>query len=218
VSLFGAQYKIAKAAKTTECMRSSGVREEGPVNGAAFMREIVHPDYRGAFKQAIENTLQKGEPFRFEGLMDRPDGTRRHIEVDGNLQPETDSTQGRILGTTRDITELRKTGEDQRENATHLGELASIVASSGDVILRKGPNRIITGWNHAATRVFGYSANETIGTSTLKLILEHLRLDEKTIIETYVADGESRRFVPRRMGDSSTRRSLSPRSRMKRVG
>jgi hypothetical protein len=42
-------------------------RDEGPVNGPAFISEVVHPDYWDAFKQATENTLQKGEPFHFEG-------------------------------------------------------------------------------------------------------------------------------------------------------
>jgi len=58
-------------------------REEGPINGTVFMSEVVHPDYRCAFKQAMENTLQKGEPFRFEGLMYCPDGPPRCIEVNG---------------------------------------------------------------------------------------------------------------------------------------
>src|SRR5271170_1918102 len=158
-------------------------REEGPVNGTVFMSEVVHPDYRCAFKQAMENTLQKGEPFRFEGLMYCPDGPPRCIEVNGNLQPETDSSRGRILGTIRDITEVRKTEAELRESARHLGELAAIVASSDDVIVSKDLNGIITSWNNAATRVFGYSAEEMIGTSILKLIPEHLHSDEKTIIE-----------------------------------
>jgi PAS domain-containing protein len=42
-------------------------REDGPVNGATFINEVVHPDYRNTFRQAMQDTLQKGEPFRFEG-------------------------------------------------------------------------------------------------------------------------------------------------------
>jgi PAS domain S-box-containing protein len=111
------------------------------------------------------------------------DGTTRCIEINGHLQPETDGSRGRILGTVRDTTELRETEEHLRENAKHLGELAAIVASSDDVIVSKDLNGIITSWNDAATRVFGYSADEMIGTSILKLIPENLHSDEKTIIE-----------------------------------
>ena len=159
-------------------------REEGPVNGAAFMNEVVHPDYRDAFMRATENTLQKGEPFHFEGLIYRADGTSRCIEVNGNLQPEMDGSRSKILGTIRDVTELRESEEELRENAKRLGELAAIVASSNDVIVSKDLNGIITSWNEAATRVFGYSPEEMIGASILKLIPEHLHSDEKTIIES----------------------------------
>jgi PAS domain S-box-containing protein len=80
--------------------------------------------------------------------------------------------------------ELQETGERTRESAKRLGELAAIVASSDDVIVSKDLNGIITSWNDAATRIFGYSPEEMIGASILKLIPEHLHSDEKTIIES----------------------------------
>jgi PAS domain S-box-containing protein len=159
-------------------------RDQEPVNGAAFLSDVVHPDYRDAFRQAVEHTLQKGEPLQFEGLMYRPDGALRRIEVNGDLQPETDGSGSRILGTIRDVTKIRETEAELRESARHLGELAAIVASSDDVIVSKDLNGTITSWNDAATRVFGYSQDEMIGASILKLIPEHLHSDEKTIIES----------------------------------
>jgi PAS domain S-box-containing protein len=87
---------------------------------------------------------------------------------------------------TREMTaarELQESGERTRESAKRLGELAAIVASSDDVILSKDLNGIITSWNDAATRIFGYSPEEMIGASILKLIPEHLHSDEKTILE-----------------------------------
>jgi PAS domain S-box-containing protein len=70
------------------------------------------------------------------------------------------------------------------DNSKHLGQLAAIVDSSDDVIISKDLNGIITSWNAAATRVFGYSDNEMIGASVLKLIPEHLHPDEQTILES----------------------------------
>jgi PAS domain S-box-containing protein len=157
--------------------------EEGPFNGAFFIDKVVHPDYRDAFQQAVKNTLEMGEPFRFKGWMSRPDGATRCIEINGDLQPQKDGSLGRILGTVRDVTEIRQTEEELRESSKRLGELAAIVASSEDVIVSKDLNGIITSWNDAATRVFGYSPEEMIGTSILKLIPEDLHSDEKTIIE-----------------------------------
>jgi PAS domain S-box-containing protein len=178
-------------------------RDQGPINGAAFISEVVHPDYRGTFRQTMENTLRKSEPFHFEGLMYRPDGALRCIEVNGDLQPETDGP-GRILGTIRDVTEIRKTEADLRESAKHLGELAAIVSSSDDVIVSKDLNGIITSWNDAATRVFGYLPEEIIGTSVLRLIPEDLHSDEKTIIESIRAGRRIEHFDTVRLAKDGT--------------
>ncbi|HUD15109.1 MAG TPA: PAS domain S-box protein [Terracidiphilus sp.] len=162
-------------------------REQGLVNGAEFLRDVVHPDYAYSFRKAVQCTVQKGEPLHFEGMIYRLDKTLRRIEIKGNLQPESDASKGKILGTIRDITEIRKTEEALRETTRHLGELAAIVDSSDDVILSKDLNGIVKSWNAAATRVFGYSAEEMVGQSILKLIPEPLHSDEKTIIENIKA-------------------------------
>ena len=162
-------------------------REQGPVSGAEFLRDVVHPDYIDPFRQAVQRTLQQGEQFQFEGMIYLPDKTLRRIEIKGNLQPESRASKGRILSTIRDITEIRKTEEALLESAKHLGQLAAIVDSSDDVIVSKDLNGIVKSWNAAATRVFGYAAEEMIGQSILKLIPENLHSDEKTIIENIKA-------------------------------
>ena len=177
-------------------------REEGPVNGTAFMNEVLHPDYREAFQRAMEATLQKGERFYFEGIIYLPDKTLRWIEAVGQPQVQTDGSPGQILGTIRDITHIKKSEEAGRDSSKLLGELAAIVASSDDVILSKNLNGIITSWNAAATRVFGYSPEEMIGASILKLIPENLHSDEKTIIESIKAGRRVEHFETVRLTKS----------------
>jgi PAS domain S-box-containing protein len=87
-----------------------------------------------------------------------------------------------LLGTEHQWTELERE-QMLEDHSKRLGELAAIVDSSDDVILSKDLNGIITSWNAAATRLFGYSADEMIGTSILKLIPEDLHSDEKAIME-----------------------------------
>jgi PAS domain S-box-containing protein len=89
-----------------------------------------------------------------------------------------------------------------RESARHLGELAAIVASSDDVILSKDLNGVITSWNEAATRVFGYSAAEMIGSSILKLIPAHLHAEEKIILESIRAGQRIEHFETVRLTKS----------------
>jgi PAS domain S-box-containing protein len=176
-------------------------REEGPISGATFVHQVVHPDYREVLQRAIE-LLRQGQPFHFEGLICLPDKTLRCIEIDGELQPHSDGSAGKILGTVRDITQIRASEEALRESAKRLGELAAIVASSDDVILSKDLNGVITSWNEAATRVFGYSAEEMIGSSILKLIPEHLHADEKTILESIRAGQRIEHFETVRLTKS----------------
>ena len=60
--------------------------------------------------------------------------------------------------------------------------LAAIVESSDDAIVGKRLDSIIVSWNDAATRVFGYTAEEMIGQSVLKLFPPELYPEENEII------------------------------------
>ena len=68
--------------------------------------------------------------------------------------------------------------------------LAAIVASSDDAIVSKDLNGIITSWNAAAERMFGYTAAEAIGQSILILIPQD-RLGEETEVISKIRAGLS---------------------------
>lgn len=65
----------------------------------------------------------------------------------------------------------------------------AIIESSNNAILSKTLDGVITSWNPAATRIFGYSAEEMLGQSVLCLFPAE-RLGEETLILQKIARGE----------------------------
>jgi PAS domain S-box-containing protein len=70
-----------------------------------------------------------------------------------------------------------------------LRSLASIVKNSDDAIVSKNLDGIITSWNGAAERIFGYTAEEAVGQSITILIPEDRQNEERQIL-TRVRRGE----------------------------
>ena len=122
-----------------------------------------------------------------EDLISLRDLSERHLRLEQDYES---------LGTEHQRTEDRLFEKEQmlEDSSKRLGELAAIVESSEDVIVSKDLNGIITSWNAAATRLFGYSANEMIGSSILKLIPEDLHSDEQTIMENIRAGSRVEHF------------------------
>src|SRR5215510_6209090 len=67
--------------------------------------------------------------------------------------------------------------------------LAAIVESSDDAIISKSLDGVVTSWNAAAERIFGYRAEEMIGQPILRLLPEE-RHDEERMILARLRRGE----------------------------
>lgn len=83
---------------------------------------------------------------------------------------------------THKIADLEKSEARHREASNRLGEFAAIVEFSDDAIISKDLTGTITSWNPAAVRILGYTAEEMIGSSILKIIPPNLHSDEPIIL------------------------------------
>lgn len=73
----------------------------------------------------------------------------------------------------------------------HAARLAAIIESSDDAIVSKDLRGVVTSWNPAATKMFGYTAAEAIGRPISELIIPPDRLHEERDILARIARGES---------------------------
>ena len=95
------------------------------------------------------------------------------------------------------------------ETQERAAELAAIVESSNDAIITKNLDGIITSWNSAASRVFGYSAEEIVGKSILTLIPEDLKNEEARIVESIRAGQRIEHFETVRLTKDGKRFDVS---------
>jgi PAS domain S-box-containing protein len=128
-------------------------------------------------------TIARGERIEhFETVRMTKNGDLLDISI--SISPVKDIS-GRIVGASKIA---RDTSERRRRDEFRF-RLAAIVESSDDAIVSKDLNGIVTSWNPAAERLFGYSAEEMIGQSILKIIPSELYSDETRILST-IARGD----------------------------
>lgn len=76
--------------------------------------------------------------------------------------------------------------------------LAAIVDSADDAIISKDLNGIVRSWNQGAYQIFGYTAEEMIGQSILRIIPDELKYEEDEILHKLRAGERIDHYVTRR--------------------
>ncbi len=159
-----------------------GISATEPATMESFAAHI-HPDDYSWVQQQIANAMSPDTGGRYDlsYRIKRFDNDEiRWIKVQGSVHFENEQPV-RFIGTAFDITEMKEAEEK-------TAKLAAIIASSGDAIISKNFDSVITSWNTSAERIFGYTAEEMIGESIYKLIPRD-RYDEEPLILTSVREG-----------------------------
>jgi PAS domain S-box-containing protein len=115
----------------------------------------LHPDDRESTLAQVQRAVEANSSYRVLHRVVWPDSSLHWIESVGRPL-HTDGELTGMIGVTVDVTQ-RKVAEDA------VNQLAAIVESTSDAVLGETLTGLITSWNPAAEKLFGYTAEEAVG-------------------------------------------------------
>jgi PAS domain S-box-containing protein len=140
---------------------------------------------------ALEAELVASGRWDGELIHRRKDGTAVVVASRQAMYCDEDGQPQATLEINTDISERKRAAE------THA-LLAAIVESSQDAMITGAPDGLITSWNPAAERLFGYTAAEAVGQPAV-LLLPPDRLDDAHNVRRVFAGETLEPFEARRM-------------------
>ena len=146
--------------------------------GKELAELIVPPRLRERHRRGLARYLETGEGPLIGKLIEIEALRRDGSEILVALAISATKVDGSPIFTAylRDITERKRVEETNRR-------LAAIIESSGDAIMSKDLDEIVTSWNKEAERLFGYGADEIIGKPISVLVPPNRHNEELGTIE-----------------------------------
>ena len=161
-------------------------------------------------------SLDSGEPFEMVFPLRSKEGSYKPFLTRAVPLRDTSGSITRWFGTNTDISgefEIRRQIEESQEKLQSAlsasQRLAAIVSSSDDAIIGKDLNGIVTSWNPCAERMFGYTADEMVGTSIRRMVPAEVFSDEDRIMSAVSRGERTEHFETVRMRKDGERLEVS---------
>ncbi|MGO9560646.1 MAG: EAL domain-containing protein [Acidimicrobiales bacterium] len=153
--------------------------------------DFLHPEDVAANMDLVAEVLGSERPVTREWRLRRADGTYgwfaqtlsdlRHVPAIGG-----------VIGNFRDVTERHAADEARKQSELILTRVVEVTSDAFIGIDREG---VVTEWNPAAERLFGWPSTEAIGHDlSTRIIPEHDRRRFRRMFVRFAA-GEARRFL-----------------------
>ncbi len=158
-----------------------GVTRESFALAYDAWKTLVHPDDLQATERSIEVAIEDREPLDVTFRICTLGGQPRHLRAKGAVSGDAPGRGLRMIGATIDITqEKAREHEIESLNATLEQQVAArtaeisrissvqraVLANSAHGIMATDVNGLMTVFNPAAERMYGYTAEEVIGAPT----------------------------------------------------
>jgi two-component system sensor histidine kinase VicK len=187
---------------TPELEALYGLPPGGFARTQAAFEEMIHAEDRAEVKRQVKLSLQSGAPMGWEWRVIWPDGSVRWLAGRWQAFRDEYGKPWHVTGANIDITERKQADEALRR-------LAAIVDSSDDAVASKDLNGVVTSWNAAAERMFGYKAEEIVGRPITLIIPPELQDDERRILAKIVTGERLEHFETVRLTKSGERIDVS---------
>ncbi|HET7697047.1 MAG TPA: PAS domain S-box protein [Vicinamibacterales bacterium] len=166
------------------------------------IRMIIPADRQDEEDMVLSRIAAGRSVSHFETVRQRKDGTL--IPISLTVSPIYNE-EGRVIGASKIARDLR----DRARAAIADERLAAVIESSDDAIITKDLAGIITSWNPAAERMFGYTAEEAIGQSVRMLVPAELQTEEDEVLARIRLGGSVDHYETVRQRKDGSRLTIS---------
>jgi PAS domain S-box-containing protein len=169
----------------------------------AFFESVLHPDDRERAIRETEGHLVSGtERWSEQYRVIAEDGRVVWVRDDAWIVRDESGEPTHVQGFMIDITTQTEAAADLDRQKEYFESLVDI---SPVAVVTMDHDEVVTGWNPAATSLFGYEADEAVGREIGELVLgsENLAPDAAVVPADVLAAGRIDRVTQRRRKDGS---------------
>jgi len=174
------------------CRSLFGISHTSTINYEKDFVGGLHPDDKERVLEAIATAMDRATgqgDYDVEYRTVDPAHQRVNwIRSKGKVYFDERDQPVRFIGSVLDVTDQKLNEQRLQESIERQARLAAIVDSTDDTIVSKTLQGIITSWNRAAERMFGYTQEEAVGRH-ISLIIPKSRLQEEEFIIGQIRKG-----------------------------